>query len=176
MLIPLLRTWKLLLCVTAEVQVWMFCRLFVRCHIEKIIEDASCLYITFVFSRAARHAGNFASATRTALWALLSGRSLSKLLFQKTAKLLWVSCDVLHAIPVFSFRPINYILSWCVCQVEDMVSEIKWAFEDSLKTVGWMDPETKKAAKEKVGTDNTIPNVFHHFCPQGWILLKSTPI
>uniref|UniRef100_A0A8C2KIG0 Endothelin-converting enzyme 1 n=1 Tax=Cyprinus carpio TaxID=7962 RepID=A0A8C2KIG0_CYPCA len=33
--------------------------------------------------------------------------------------------------------------------VEDMVSEIKWAFEDSLKTVSWMDPETKKAAKEK---------------------------
>ncbi|KAJ7998642.1 hypothetical protein DPEC_G00207000 [Dallia pectoralis] len=32
---------------------------------------------------------------------------------------------------------------------EDMVSEIKWAFEDSLKDVGWMDPETKKAAKEK---------------------------
>uniref|UniRef100_A0A6Q2YDU0 Endothelin-converting enzyme 1 n=1 Tax=Esox lucius TaxID=8010 RepID=A0A6Q2YDU0_ESOLU len=32
---------------------------------------------------------------------------------------------------------------------EDMVSEIKWAFEDSLKTVGWMDQETKKAAKEK---------------------------
>uniref|UniRef100_A0A8C1UWC7 Endothelin-converting enzyme 1 n=1 Tax=Cyprinus carpio TaxID=7962 RepID=A0A8C1UWC7_CYPCA len=34
-------------------------------------------------------------------------------------------------------------------KVEDMVSEIKWAFEDSLKTVSWMDPETKKAAKEK---------------------------
>uniref|UniRef100_A0A673FXG5 Endothelin-converting enzyme 1 n=1 Tax=Sinocyclocheilus rhinocerous TaxID=307959 RepID=A0A673FXG5_9TELE len=33
--------------------------------------------------------------------------------------------------------------------VEDMVSEIKWAFEGSLKTVGWMDPKTKKAAKEK---------------------------
>uniref|UniRef100_A0A671T9B9 Endothelin-converting enzyme 1 n=1 Tax=Sinocyclocheilus anshuiensis TaxID=1608454 RepID=A0A671T9B9_9TELE len=33
--------------------------------------------------------------------------------------------------------------------VEDMVSDIKWAFEDSLKTVSWMDPETKKAAKEK---------------------------
>lgn len=32
---------------------------------------------------------------------------------------------------------------------EDMVSEIKWAFEDSLKYVGWMDPETKAAAKEK---------------------------
>uniref|UniRef100_A0AAY4EKI3 Endothelin-converting enzyme 1 n=1 Tax=Denticeps clupeoides TaxID=299321 RepID=A0AAY4EKI3_9TELE len=32
---------------------------------------------------------------------------------------------------------------------EDMVSEIKWAFEDSLKNVGWMDSETKKAAKEK---------------------------
>uniref|UniRef100_A0A8C8GGS1 Endothelin-converting enzyme 1 n=1 Tax=Oncorhynchus tshawytscha TaxID=74940 RepID=A0A8C8GGS1_ONCTS len=32
---------------------------------------------------------------------------------------------------------------------EDMVSEIKWAFEDSLKYVGWMDQETKKAAKEK---------------------------
>uniref|UniRef100_A0A8C1UVQ8 Endothelin-converting enzyme 1 n=1 Tax=Cyprinus carpio TaxID=7962 RepID=A0A8C1UVQ8_CYPCA len=31
----------------------------------------------------------------------------------------------------------------------NMVSEIKWAFEDSLKTVSWMDPETKKAAKEK---------------------------
>uniref|UniRef100_A0A671TCW8 Endothelin-converting enzyme 1 n=1 Tax=Sinocyclocheilus anshuiensis TaxID=1608454 RepID=A0A671TCW8_9TELE len=34
-------------------------------------------------------------------------------------------------------------------KVEDMVSDIKWAFEDSLKTVSWMDPETKKAAKEK---------------------------
>ncbi|KAG9260766.1 endothelin-converting enzyme 1 [Astyanax mexicanus] len=32
---------------------------------------------------------------------------------------------------------------------EDMVSEIKWAFEDSLKQVGWMDGDTKKAAKEK---------------------------
>ncbi|XP_046881183.1 endothelin-converting enzyme 1 isoform X1 [Hypomesus transpacificus] len=32
---------------------------------------------------------------------------------------------------------------------ENMVSEIKWAFEDSLKYVSWMDPETKKAAKEK---------------------------
>lgn len=32
-----------------------------------------------------------------------------------------------------------------------MVSEIKWAFEDSLKYVSWMDSETKKAAKEKVG-------------------------
>lgn len=36
-------------------------------------------------------------------------------------------------------------------QAEDMVSEIKWAFEDSLKYVSWMDSETKKAAKEKVG-------------------------
>ncbi|XP_034056901.1 endothelin-converting enzyme 1 isoform X1 [Gymnodraco acuticeps] len=32
---------------------------------------------------------------------------------------------------------------------EDMVAEIKWAFEDSLKDVIWMDSETKKAAKEK---------------------------
>ncbi|XP_073323626.1 endothelin-converting enzyme 1 isoform X1 [Pagrus major] len=32
---------------------------------------------------------------------------------------------------------------------EDMVGEIKWAFEESLKYVGWMDSETKKAAKEK---------------------------
>ncbi|XP_026880267.2 endothelin-converting enzyme 1 isoform X2 [Electrophorus electricus] len=32
---------------------------------------------------------------------------------------------------------------------EDMVAEIKGAFEDSLKHVGWMDDETKKAAKEK---------------------------
>ncbi|KAI4878347.1 hypothetical protein NFI96_033697 [Prochilodus magdalenae] len=32
---------------------------------------------------------------------------------------------------------------------EDMVSEIKWAFEDGLKHVGWMDEETQKAAKEK---------------------------
>uniref|UniRef100_A0A8C4HN60 Endothelin-converting enzyme 1 n=1 Tax=Dicentrarchus labrax TaxID=13489 RepID=A0A8C4HN60_DICLA len=34
---------------------------------------------------------------------------------------------------------------------EDMVAEIKWAFEESLKYVSWMDSETKKAAKEKVG-------------------------
>lgn len=32
---------------------------------------------------------------------------------------------------------------------ENMVGEIKWAFEDSLKYVNWMDAETKKAAKEK---------------------------
>uniref|UniRef100_A0A673CIB2 Endothelin-converting enzyme 1 n=1 Tax=Sphaeramia orbicularis TaxID=375764 RepID=A0A673CIB2_9TELE len=32
---------------------------------------------------------------------------------------------------------------------ENMVAEIKWAFEDSLKYVKWMDSETKKAAKEK---------------------------
>ncbi|XP_062402074.1 endothelin-converting enzyme 1 isoform X1 [Sardina pilchardus] len=32
---------------------------------------------------------------------------------------------------------------------EAMVSEIKWAFEDSLKDTAWMDPDTKKAAKEK---------------------------
>uniref|UniRef100_A0A667ZB17 Endothelin-converting enzyme 1 n=1 Tax=Myripristis murdjan TaxID=586833 RepID=A0A667ZB17_9TELE len=32
---------------------------------------------------------------------------------------------------------------------ENMVSEIKWAFEDSLKYVSWMDSDTKKAAKEK---------------------------
>ena len=38
-----------------------------------------------------------------------------------------------------------------VLQAEDMVAEIKWAFEDSLKDVSWMDSETKKAAKEKVG-------------------------
>uniref|UniRef100_A0A3Q2UDK5 Endothelin-converting enzyme 1 n=1 Tax=Fundulus heteroclitus TaxID=8078 RepID=A0A3Q2UDK5_FUNHE len=33
--------------------------------------------------------------------------------------------------------------------VEEMVAEIKWAFEDSLKDVSWMDLDTKKAAKEK---------------------------
>ncbi|XP_036386960.1 endothelin-converting enzyme 1 isoform X2 [Megalops cyprinoides] len=32
---------------------------------------------------------------------------------------------------------------------EDMVSEIKLAFEDGLQYVSWMDTETKKAAKEK---------------------------
>lgn len=32
-----------------------------------------------------------------------------------------------------------------------MVAEIKWAFEENLKYVSWMDSETKKAAKEKVG-------------------------
>lgn len=40
--------------------------------------------------------------------------------------------------------------AYSVLQAEDMVAEIKGAFEDSLKHVSWMDPETKKAAKEKV--------------------------
>lgn len=31
-----------------------------------------------------------------------------------------------------------------------MVAEIKRAFEENLKHVGWMDADTKKAAKEKV--------------------------
>ncbi|XP_053724409.1 endothelin-converting enzyme 1 isoform X1 [Synchiropus splendidus] len=34
-------------------------------------------------------------------------------------------------------------------QAEDMVGQIKWAFEDSLRSVSWMDVDTKKAAKEK---------------------------
>uniref|UniRef100_A0A3Q3WIT7 Endothelin-converting enzyme 1 n=1 Tax=Mola mola TaxID=94237 RepID=A0A3Q3WIT7_MOLML len=34
-------------------------------------------------------------------------------------------------------------------KVEEMVTEIKWAFKDNLKYVSWMDSETKKAAKEK---------------------------
>eukprot|EP00066_Takifugu_rubripes_P007466 XP_003973047.1 PREDICTED: endothelin-converting enzyme 1 isoform X1 [Takifugu rubripes] len=33
--------------------------------------------------------------------------------------------------------------------VEDMVAEIKQAFEENLKRVSWMDSDTKKAAKEK---------------------------
>jgi len=37
-----------------------------------------------------------------------------------------------------------------------MVAEIKWAFEESLKYVSWMDSETKKAAKEKVGVRHCI--------------------
>lgn len=32
-----------------------------------------------------------------------------------------------------------------------MVTDIKQAFEDGLKYVSWMDMDTKKAAKEKVG-------------------------
>lgn len=32
-----------------------------------------------------------------------------------------------------------------------MVEEIKRAFEENLKYVSWMDAETKRAAKEKVG-------------------------
>lgn len=35
-----------------------------------------------------------------------------------------------------------------------MVGEIKWAFEENLKYVTWMDAETKRAAKEKVGERN----------------------
>ena len=38
-------------------------------------------------------------------------------------------------------------LSW---QAEDMVLEIKAAFEQGLQYVSWMDEETKRAAKEKV--------------------------
>lgn len=44
-----------------------------------------------------------------------------------------------------------WLPSVSVLQVEDMVAEIKWAFEENLKYVSWMDLETKKAAKEKVG-------------------------
>lgn len=40
----------------------------------------------------------------------------------------------------------------CVPQVEDMVTKVKWAFEDNLEGVSWMDAETKKAAKEKVSS------------------------
>lgn len=44
-----------------------------------------------------------------------------------------------------------YICLAFVLQAENMVGEIKVAFEESLKYVSWMDSETKKAAKEKVG-------------------------
>lgn len=32
-----------------------------------------------------------------------------------------------------------------------MVAEVQSAFEDGLKDISWMDQETKRAAKEKVG-------------------------
>lgn len=38
-----------------------------------------------------------------------------------------------------------------------MVGEIKWAFEENLKYVSWMDAETKRAAKEKVGERRSVP-------------------
>lgn len=37
-----------------------------------------------------------------------------------------------------------------------MVGEIKWAFEENLKYVTWMDAETKRAAKEKVGERRSV--------------------
>lgn len=51
--------------------------------------------------------------------------------------------------------------SFLLAQAEEMVSDIKWAFEDSLKYVSWMDPETKKAAKEKVRKGYSV------VCPRG---------
>ncbi|KAK1799616.1 hypothetical protein P4O66_000385 [Electrophorus voltai] len=54
-------------------------------------------------------------------------------------------------------------------KAEDMVAEIKGAFEDSLKHVGWMDDETKKAAKEKldVASDLYFQNVMHYYSFSG---------
>ncbi|KAF2984786.1 hypothetical protein EK904_013583 [Melospiza melodia maxima] len=37
-----------------------------------------------------------------------------------------------------------------VIQAEEMITEIKTAFEESLETLQWMDEETRKSAKEKV--------------------------
>lgn len=52
-------------------------------------------------------------------------------------------------------------------QVEGMVGEIKQAFEENLKYVSWMDSETKKAAKEKVGERCSL-------CALSWLRKHST--
>ncbi|KAJ8258257.1 hypothetical protein COCON_G00172690 [Conger conger] len=59
---------------------------------------------------------------------------------------------------------------------EDMVSQIKQAFEESVQSVSWMDPDTKKAAKEKADAiynmigypkfimeSKELDKVFHEF-------------
>lgn len=38
----------------------------------------------------------------------------------------------------------------CFVQAEEMIAEIKTAFEESLESLQWMDEETRKSAKEKV--------------------------
>lgn len=65
-----------------------------------------------------------------------------------------------------------------------MVSDIKQAFEESLKDVAWMDSDTKMAAKEKVcvrvctfcfeylpslSTAKLSPHPFHYLCPPVWL-------
>lgn len=49
-----------------------------------------------------------------------------------------------------------------------MVAKIKWAFEDNLKYMSWMDSETKKAAKEKVGERCCVV-----LCGEAFLLLLS---
>lgn len=47
-----------------------------------------------------------------------------------------------------------------------MVGEIKLAFEENLKYVSWMDAETKKAAKEKVGGKKDVLQAARKKKPQ----------
>ena len=48
------------------------------------------------------------------------------------------------------------ILVLPVCQAEDMIKEIKKAFEEHLPDVRWMDADTRERAIEKVGP------IFHY--------------
>lgn len=60
----------------------------------------------------------------------------------------------------------SILMSLClpVLQAENMVTEIKQAFEDGLKYVSWMDTETKKAAQEKVGIKHPADALWGHLC------------
>ncbi|XP_065811164.1 endothelin-converting enzyme 1 isoform X2 [Labrus bergylta] len=58
---------------------------------------------------------------------------------------LFLLCAVMECSLIFFFF---FSVSFS-SQAEDMVGDIKSAFEDSIKYVNWMDAETKKAAKEK---------------------------
>lgn len=157
------------------------CSLFVWCHIEETVPlavNASLLCFPELHATLETLRQRHGQRSGLCPW----GAVCQSYLFwgQQSFREYPVICYNMSVTRLSSTLRLMYqVLSWCVLQVEDMVAEIKWAFEDSLKTVGWMDPETKKAAKEKVRTDSFERNdcmwCFSLLFPTGMFLLKSTP-
>lgn len=74
-------------------------------------------------------------------------------------------CKCFKVLPSkWHLREIDWRLCLPVLQAEKMVTEIKQAFEDGLMYVSWMDTETKKAAKEKVGIKHPPDALWWHLC------------
>lgn len=160
------------LCVAAEVQVWMFCKLFVRCHIENIIEDASCLYITFcVFQSCTPRWKLCVSDTDSALGFAL-GALFVKATFSEDSKafvsILWCfACHPCLFLQAYKLYSLLMCLSGWRYGLRDQMG--LWRQSEDCRMDGSRD---KKSRQRKGGNRQHDPKCFPPLLPTGMDLAE----